>query len=318
MSAIDLHHHAMVPGYVRRLSAIGVGAQPGIGFPEWTAEASLALMDRLDIGLAVLSVASPGFFFGDQGFTDELCRVTNSELAEVVAGRPERFAALAALPLPSVGSTMDELDRLAGRAEFAGVSMLTNYGGHYLGAEVFDPVLERLDRTDAVVHVHPTLPVTWPEGRIELRPSLLEYVFDTTRALTNLMLRGVPQRFPRIRWVFSHCGGVAPFIAGRLAIAEPLPELVRVRSTGVLTTMAGFHYDTALSTTPMGLGSLLGLADPGQVVFGSDFPFVDAETVARCRLELDHLLTAADLDRVLAGNARRLLFQPTRALEETR
>jgi 6-methylsalicylate decarboxylase len=303
VSAIDVHHHAMVPGYVERLAGIGVTAQPGIDFPEWTVEDSLGLMQRLDISMAVLSVGSPGFYFGDQAFTDELCRVTNDELVDVVRRRPDRFAAFASLPLPSAESAVDELDRIAGRAEFVGISMLTNYGGHYLGAEPFDPVLRRLDEMDAVVHVHPTLPVTWPAEQIDLRPSLLEYVFDTTRALTNLMLRGVPQRFPRIQWIFSHCGGVAPFIGGRLAIAEPLPELRQVE--GVLATMGRFHYDTALSTTPMGLGSLLGLAATSQVLLGSDFPFVDEQTVTRCRRELAELLP--DFDHELTENARRLL-----------
>lgn len=305
MSAIDVHHHAMVAGYVDRLTAIGVSAQPGIAFPDWSIGASLSLMDRLDIELAVLSVGSPGFYFGDQDFTDELCTVTNNELADVVKQHPDRFSAFAALPLPSVQSALDELDRVAGRTEFAGVGMLTNYGTHYLGAEPFDPVLERLNAMDAVVHVHPTLPVTWPAEQIDLRPSLLEYVFDTTRALTNLMLRGVPHRFPRIQWIFSHCGGVAPFIAGRLAIAEPLPELAKVRQKGVLGTMAGFHYDTALSTNAMGLGSLLGVAGRSQILLGSDFPFVDEQTVTQCRRELSELLP--DFDPALTSNARRLL-----------
>ncbi|MET0133568.1 MAG: amidohydrolase family protein [Kibdelosporangium sp.] len=305
MSAIDIHHHAMVAGYVERLTAIGVSAQPGVAFPEWSVGDSLALMDRLDIEMAVLSVGSPGFYFGDQAFTDELCRDTNDELAVLVRQRPDRFAAFAVLPLPSVDSTLEELDRIESRQEFVGIGMLTNYGEQYLGAEQFDPVLARLNAMQAVVHVHPTLPVTWPKQQIDLRPSLLEYVFDTTRALTNLMLRGVPHRFPRIQWIFSHCGGVAPFIAGRLAIAEPLPELAQVRADGVLATMAGFHYDTALSTTPMGLGSLLGLVGRSQIVLGSDFPFVDEQTVTRCRRELDDLLP--DLDPVLTENARRLL-----------
>ncbi|GAA3646450.1 amidohydrolase family protein [Nonomuraea antimicrobica] len=303
---VDLHHHAILPGYRRRLSAIGVRAQPGIDFPGWSAEASLAMMDRLGIGTAVLSVASPGFYFGDQGFATSLCRDTNDELAAVVAGSGGRFRAFMAVPLPSAADAVAEVRRLAGRPGFAGVSLLSNYGGHYLGDPRFDPLLAELDGLGALVHVHPTLPPWWAEGAIDLRPSLLEYVFDTSRTLTSLVLAGVADRHPGIRWVFSHCGGVVPFVAHRLAIAEPLPELARVGERGIEGTLREFRYDCALSASASGLGALLSVVDETRVVFGSDFPFVDEATV-RAEIELLAGLGPRTGLAALGGNGRALL-----------
>ncbi|MFG1706938.1 amidohydrolase family protein [Nonomuraea sp. M3C6] len=301
---VDLHQHAILPGYRRRLTEIGVRAQPGIDFPDWSAAVSLAMMDRLGIGTAVLSVASPGFFFGDQDFTTSLCRDTNDDLSAVVAASDGRFRAFMAVPLPSAADAVAEVRRLAGQPGFAGVSLLSNYGGHYLGDPRFDPLLAELDALGMLVHVHPTLPPWWAEGAIDLRPSLLEYVFDTSRSLTNLMLAGAVDRFPRIRWVFSHCGGVVPFVAHRLAIAEPLPELRRVR--GVEGTLREFRYDCALSASASGLGALLSVVDDTRVVFGSDFPFVDEATI-KAEIELLAGLGPRTGLAALGGNGRALL-----------
>jgi 6-methylsalicylate decarboxylase len=287
---VDVHHHAIFTEYSRRLGELGIGAQPGIGLPQWSVGDSLAMMDSLGIDLSILSVGSPGFYFGDPDFTRELCSRTNDDLADVVGTHPDRFAAFAAVPLPSVPDSIAELDRVLSRPGFAGVGLLTNYSDRYLGDASLDPLLDYLDARGVVVHVHPTLPPYWPQHEIDLRPSLLEYVFDSTRALVHVILRGLPARYPNITWIFSHCGGTAPFLAGRLAIAEPLPELAKVGPAGIVGAMRGFRYDTALSTTPYSLGALRELAGVEALLVGSDFPFVDEHTVRECFTQASALL----------------------------
>lgn len=305
---VDLHQHVIPASYVERLTAIGVQAQPGIPFPTWDRARALAALDELGIAVALVSTASPGYYFGDQDFATALVRDTNDELADLV-GDP-RFLAFAAVPLPSAAAAVAEVRRLADVPGFAGVSLLTNYAGRYLGDPAFAPLLAELDALNALVHVHPTLPPWWPEGAIDLRPSLLEYVFDTSRALMNLMLSGAIDRYPRISWVFSHCGGVLPYISRRLEIAEPLPELAQV--DGVVATMARLGYDCALSASGAGLGSLLTVAPAERVVLGTDYPFVDEETV---REEFKRLDTVAEVGGVagLGANARALIGLDSRA-----
>ncbi|NAS25288.1 amidohydrolase family protein [Herbidospora sp. NEAU-GS84] len=303
---VDVHHHAIFPAYAEVLEGLGIGAQPGVGLPAWSAGASLAMMDDLGIDLAVLSAGSPGFFFdGDQALARELCERTNADLAATVAEHPGRFRAFVAVPLPSVGDALHMIERWAGHDAFAGVGLLTNYAGRYLGDPAFEPVLAELDRRGAVVHVHPQLPVHYPAAEIHLRPSLIEYVFDTTRAIVNLTLNGAHDRYPGITWIFSHCGGTAPYLAGRLAIAEPLPELEQVGEGGIYRALRRFHYDFALATTPYALGSALALAGPERLLIGSDFPFVDAKTVAACLHEAAELL-GPDLTTVAETNPARL------------
>jgi 6-methylsalicylate decarboxylase len=307
---VDLHQHVTSPNYVERLTGIGVQAQPGIPFPSWERARALAAMDELGIAVAAVSTASPGYYFGDQDFATALVRDTNDELANLVAGSGKRFLAFAAVPLPSADAAVAEVRRLADVDGFVGVSLLTNYAGRYLGDPTFAPLLAELDSLHAIVHVHPTLPPWWAEGAIELRPSLLEYVFDTSRSLMNLMLRGAFDQFHRISWIFSHCGGVLPYISRRLEIAEPLPELARI--DGVVATMARLGYDSALSASRAGLGSLLTVAPPDRVVLGTDFPFVDENTV---REEFQRLNGFAEVGGVagLGANARTLIGLDTRS-----
>ncbi|MFC6081222.1 amidohydrolase family protein [Sphaerisporangium aureirubrum] len=301
---VDVHHHAIFPGYARRLAELGIGAQPGIPLPAWSAAGSLAMMDRTGIDLAILSVGSPGFHFGDPQLTRELCREVNDDLVATVAEHPRRFRAFAALPLPSCDDALAELDRVTGDDAFAGVGLLTNYAARYLGDPAFDPLLAELDRRGAVAHVHPTLPLHYPAAEIDLRPSLIEYVFDTTRAVVNLMLNGVHHRFPGITWIFSHCGGTAPYLAGRLAIAEPLPELAQAGS--VYEALRSFHYDIALATTPYALGAAAALVGPGHLLVGSDFPFVDEPTVRGCLSEAAEVLGPDAMDTVARDTPARL------------
>lgn len=306
MSLVDFHHHAPLSSYVRRLTALGVQAQPGADFPAWEPSDSLRVMDRLGIDRAVLTVGSPGFFFGDQEFTSQLCRDTNDELTDVVRGSPDRFAAMVCLPLPSIEAALAELDRVLYRPEFLGVGLLTSYGGQYPGHPRFDPLLEALDAAHALVHVHPVLPAWWPEGEIPLRPSVLEYLFDSTRMIANLMLTDVPRRFPHIRWVFSHCGGALPAAAPRMALAENGPGMEALRQRGVLATVGGFSFDTALSHTAADLGALLSFVDGSRIVLGTDFPFCNADEVTERFGQLRDHLGPESVER-LSANALRLL-----------
>jgi predicted TIM-barrel fold metal-dependent hydrolase len=307
MTVVDLHHHAPLASYVRRLGAIGVQAQPGSDFPAWHPDDSRRLMAELGIDVAVLSVGSPGFFFGDQNFTTDLVRDVNDELREIVADSDGHFAALACLPLPSVEAALTELSRVWGHPEFVGVTLLSSYAGHYLGHPSFDPLLAELDSRHAVVHMHPKLPAAWPEGELPLPPSVLEYLFDSTRTITSLMLARVSERYPGIRWIFSHCGGAMPAAVTRMVMAEGAIDPARLPDGGFRGALGRFWFDTALSTTAADLGALRTVVDDTRFVLGSDFPFSPAATVRRAFSELADLVGPGLLQSIRAENYGALL-----------
>ena len=165
-------------------------------------EALDAVMRRYAIDAAVVSAGPPGVFFGDQGQAGELARILNEELATVVRAAPQRFAALASLPLPDVDAAVAELGHALDALQLDGVMLLSQVGGTYLGDQSLDPLMAELDRRAAYVFVHPTFP---PNGQPLPHPIwLYEFPFETTRAIANLIYSGAFERHPNIRWQFAH------------------------------------------------------------------------------------------------------------------
>ena len=144
---IDVHHHCLPEFYKDVQRAAGIGGTAYQGFPEWTPEKSLELMDRLNIAATVFSFTSPGIFFGDVGQTRELAIQFNDYLASLKRGYDGRFGGFAFLPLPDVGDDALEGDiQLVGRLLLAGL-----VHGFILCLELL-PSFERLHRVrvDAV------------------------------------------------------------------------------------------------------------------------------------------------------------------------
>ena len=99
---IDVHHHIVPPAYVEALAGIGISNAGGMPFPAWSAEETLAMMDRQGIRAAVTSISSPGVHFGDAAFARDLARRCNEVSAALVRDHAGRFGAFAVLPLPEV------------------------------------------------------------------------------------------------------------------------------------------------------------------------------------------------------------------------
>ena len=270
---IDVHHHIIPQEYLESLVSIGVTSPGGVAFPEWSAEATLARMDENGIAAAMTSISAPGIYFGDAGFARDLARRCNEVSARLVQDHPNRFGAFAVLPLPDVEAALEELGVALDTLGLDGVVLLTSVGDQYLGDPVFDPLFEELNRRKTVVYTHPNFPPGSDVPKLGWPAPLMEFVFDTTRAIANLILNGTLERYPDIPMIFSHAGGTVPYIAGRICLAETVPLIREVAPKGVIAYLKSLYYDTALSATPYALTCLRELVDPTQILFGSDYPF---------------------------------------------
>ena len=268
MPRIDTHAHVLPAAYIDALPP-----QLAATHRPLPVEALDAVMQRYAIDAAVVSAGPPGVFFGDQSQAGELARILNEELAGVVRGAPQRFAALASLPLPDVGAALAELGHALDVLRLDGVMLLSQVAGVYLGDPALEPLLAELDRRAAYVFVHPTFP---PNGQPLSHPIwLYEFPFETTRAIANLIYGGAFERHPNIRWQFAHLGGTAPFIAPRLAsLADREPEQAASAPAGALAYLGRQYYDTGLSNSQSALESALQVVPFEQVVFGTDWPYL--------------------------------------------
>lgn len=269
---IDVHQHLIPANYRKLLDERGLSAG-GWPTPAWDPSSALAMMDRRAIGTGVLSLSAPGVHFGDDTEARALARSVNEYGAELVKDRPDRFGQFAAIPLPDVDAAVDEAVYALDELHADGVVLLSNAHGRYLGEKDFEPLWAELDARSAVVFIHPTAPqLPMLDG---LPSPLLDFPFDTTRTALHLVANGVMSRYTRLKVILSHAGGFLPYAAVRFAgAAQFVPGTT---PEGILTDLRRFYFDTALSSTPYALPSLLAFAAPGHVLYGSDWPFAAEE-----------------------------------------
>ena len=155
--------------------------------------------------------------------------------------------------------------------------------GCYLGDPLFDPVFDELNRRRAVVFIHPIHCEAPEHTRLHAPPFVVEYVFDTTRSIVNLIYSGTLKRCPNIRLIVAHGGGAVPFLAQRIAMMEGHRGAKGV--TDVIPALRSLYYEIASTTSAFALRSLQEFADPARILWGSDLPFVYGE---RLREEVDH------------------------------
>lgn len=219
MTLIDLHSHFLTPSYVEAARSAGHTSPDGMpGWPDWDPARHLALMDECGITTSLLSVSSPGTHFGDDRAARRLSREVNEAGASLRADHPDRFGHLASLPLPDVDGALAEAVHALDELGSDGVTVETNANGRYLGDPAFAPLWAELDRRRAVVLVHPTSPPHAAEVTAGRPRPMLEFVFDTARSYTDLMLSGTLTRFPGVRWIATHCGGALPALADRIEL----------------------------------------------------------------------------------------------------
>jgi predicted TIM-barrel fold metal-dependent hydrolase len=270
---IDVHHHILPEEYLAALSGIGQTNVGDVPFPKWEVTRTLEVMDAHGIATAITSISAPGVHFGDAAFARPLARRCNELSARLMGDHPRRFGALATLPLPDVEGALLEAEYAFDTLGLDGAVLLASAGGRYLGDPEFDDLFSELNRRRAVVFIHPTVPPGSQAEQLGIPAPILEFIFDTTRAVANLIASGTLERCPEIRFILSHAGGAVPYLALRLSLLQADPGFLERAPRGVVTYLQRLYYDTALSATPHALRSLQELVAPSQILFGSDYPF---------------------------------------------
>jgi predicted TIM-barrel fold metal-dependent hydrolase len=308
---IDVHHHILPSEYVNALASVGVTTVGRVHFPKWSVETTLGLMDRQGIATALTSFSAPGVYFGDRAFAKDLARRCNDISARLVSDYPQRFGAFAVLPLPDIDAALREIEYAFDTLKFDGVVLLASVGDQYQGDAEFDPVYAELHRRKAVAFIHPNVPPGYTAPKLTLPAPLIDYIFDTTRAVTNLLYSGTLEKYPDISFILSHAGGAVPYLAWRIALFSGMqPGLGDRAPQGAITYLKRLYYDTALSAVPYALRSLQELVDPSHILFGSDWPFAPepiTEATVKGLSSYDDGFSEQDRAAIERGNALRLL-----------
>jgi predicted TIM-barrel fold metal-dependent hydrolase len=297
MPRIDMHAHTVPDAYLAELRRLDRAPSSAVLPPD--------AMDRGGVDAAVVSLSPPGVWFDDDGLARELSRMVNEEHVAMVRSAPGRFAALATLPLPVVDAALDEIAYGLDELGLDGVALHSNVGGVYLGDPTLEPVFAELDRRGAYAFLHPG----WPPGPApgtDAPPWLIDFPFETTRALVNLIYSGTLDRYPNIRLQVAHMGGTAPFLAERIASwAGREPARADAAPDGAVAYLQRLYYDTGLANNTIAIATVRELAGIERVVFGTDWPFLPE--ASEVDLSAGLALGAAELARVEHANAAALV-----------
>jgi aminocarboxymuconate-semialdehyde decarboxylase len=324
MRIIDFHNHFYPPAYLDALrrggSAIRVtvdaSGNPVLHYP---GDYNIAVQGHRDIAfreeqitragvdMQVLTFTSPGTHVEEPARAAALARLVNDTFATIVQARPERFTALATLPLNDVPASVQELERAVRELGLAGAMLFSNVNGQALADKAFWPLFEQANALGAVLYIHPINPVGVEAMTQYWLMPLVGFPWDTTLAAAHLVFAGVVERFPRIRWVLAHLGGAIPYIAERLdrgfhAFRECHEHIQRPPSE----YLRRFYYDT-VNFDGAALQLAIRFAGANHLLAGSDYPHQIGSLNGMLQ-SLDRLdIGEREREEILGGNAARLL-----------
>jgi predicted TIM-barrel fold metal-dependent hydrolase len=305
---IDTHQHLFPPRYVSEnidaILAVAPGMPTSIS-TDWSPQLAIEAMDRFCIGAAILSISTPGVWFGNVKRSRSMARYCNEYGAQLMANHPGRFGMFATISLADVEGSLREIEYAFDVLKLDGVGLMTSIDSRWPGDPAFAPIFDELNRRKAVVYFHPSCPASAMDLVPGIPPSILEFVFDTTRAISSLLYSGTLSRCLDIKFIFSHGGGTAPFLADRIAslVRRPnYPELRERIPKGVDYELGKLYYDVvSIAGNPPGFQALKGVAANSHILFGTDFPFYRIEHAVDGLAKCD--LTEADLAAINHQNA---------------
>ena len=304
---IDVHHHPVPPFYLaenRDRIAGSRGGEITRAWLEWTPEASLAAMDVHQVATAILSLTSPGAWFGDAEAARKTARRFNEYSVELARRHPGRFGVFAALPLPDIDGSLSELAYALDVLRADGIGVLSSYDDKWLGDPTYRPLFEELNRRHAILFVHPTAPGCCQTLMPGIATPMIEVPHDTARTVVSLLFSGTLSRFKDIRFILCHAGGTLPILARRI-VQYAARDLSGMVPNGVEYELRRLYYDIAVGGHRPAVAALTGLVPMTQILFGSDHPFRPLAETAETMQELG--LSPAELQAIGRDNALTLM-----------
>jgi aminocarboxymuconate-semialdehyde decarboxylase len=265
--------------------------------------AKLADMDAAGIDISLISINDPGpELFGADG--PKVARLVNDFIAGVVRAHPKRFAGLCVLPLQDMQASLAELDRCVNKLDMRGILLYSNLDGKFPDEPQFRPLFHRAQAIGVPVLLHPAYPMTFAATNGYEMAAGLGLMFDTTIALSRIILSGLLDECPKLDLLCPHVGGALPYLVGRLDhqtmvlkrgadhIKKPPSEYLRQ-----------IYLDTV---SPIAMAIRYGYDFVGRdrLLFSSDHPWVDPKLIAGAVRSLK--LPADDERRIFGGTARKL------------
>src|SRR5215471_4302706 len=324
MRIIDFHNHFYPPAYLDALrsgsSAVQVtideDGNPRIHYP---GDYNIAVPGHRDIDYReqvliehrvdtqVITLTTPGTHMETRATAARFASLVNDAFAAIRENKRGRFTSLAILPLNDPAASVKELNRACRELRFPGAMLFSNVNGAGLNEPQFWPIYEAANELGAVLYIHPTHPVGVEAMTDFWLMPLVGFLMDTTLAAAKLVFSGIPDRFPRIRWVLTHMGGAIPYLAERLDRGfEAFSECRANISRPPTTYLKQFYFDT-VNFDPNAIELAIAFAGVDHILAGSDYPHMIG-SIPKMLVTIRGLNRPdADKTAIFGGNAARLL-----------
>ena len=268
-------------------------------------------MDRHGVAMQLVCATIQTFFYDAEPALGAACAaLQNDEIAAVVKRQPDRFLALATLPMQDPAKAADELARAMSTLGLRGAQIGSNINGRNLDDPALEPVWAVANRLKAFFLIHPNGEIM-PGDRLKsyYMRNFVGLPFETTIAGAALVFGGVIERFPDIAFCLSHGGGFLPYQAGRFLHAFNVREEPKARLRGSPEASLRNLYFDSIVHSERTLDFLIDTVGADHVLLGSDYPFDMGNLDCVARVEA--LSRPQELrDTVLGRRAAELLGLP--------
>jgi predicted TIM-barrel fold metal-dependent hydrolase len=189
-----------------------------------------------------------------------------------------RLYGFAVLPTLSIQGSIQEIDRISTMSKIKGVIMGTHGIGKGLDDPELEPLFSKIEQSGLVIFLHPHYGIpkeTFGEASNgHVLPLALGFPFETTIAISRLILTGIFDRLPNLKILLAHSGGTVPFLSGRLdsCVSHDYSDVSTRLEKAPSEYLKKFYYD-AVSYHPHALKCVSDLAGVDRILFGTDHPF---------------------------------------------
>ncbi len=270
-------------------------------------ERRFADMDFAEVDIHVLSAAPQAWLYNQEAAVGiAAAAIQNDEMARLVKEHPDRFAAIATLPMQAPDKAAEELRRAVTKLGLHGAMIGSNINGKNLDDPSFEPLWAAASELDAWMMIHPGNVAGADRLKSYYLGNLVGNPLDTTIAGACLIFGGVLERHPKLHFVMVHGGGFIPYQGGRWVHGwqvRPEPKVHLKHSPQPY--LDRFHYDTITHSKPV-LEFLVGSAGADRVFLGSDYPY-DMGTLECVRQVRAANIAPADRDKILSTHAAAIL-----------
>jgi aminocarboxymuconate-semialdehyde decarboxylase len=254
----------------------------------------------------LITFTTPGVHFEEPSAAVTMARAINDAYSREVERR-RHFIALATLPLNNPAESVRELERAMNDLGLPGAMVFSNVNGTPLADAAYESLWTKANDLDAVIYIHPAHPASVQGMEHYWLTALVGFLFDTTLAAAHLVFAGVPERYPRIKWVLTHMGGALPYLAERSDRGyEAFADCRRNISKPPTEYFKQFYYDT-VNFNPDAIEFAIKFAGADHILAGSDYPH-QIGSIPKMLESLKRInVLEKERQMILGGNAANLL-----------